>query len=106
MNNGSQNRFSVARRAFVYAQSRHAFSACDDRMGLKAAFVSFSLRIFICLAGAGILATALAAPATPQRPNIVFILLDNIGQEWIGSYGSEEKCTPQMDRLAAQGVRF
>ncbi len=44
--------------------------------------------------------------AAPPPPNIVFILLDNIGQEWFGSYGSEEKCTPNFDRLAREGVRF
>ncbi len=40
------------------------------------------------------------------QPNVVFILLDNIGQEWFGCYGSEEKCTPNIDRLASEGVRF
>ncbi len=49
-------------------------------------------------------ASALAA-ATPARPNIVFMLLDNVGQEWFGCYGSEERCTPNIDRLAATGVR-
>lgn len=49
-------------------------------------------------------ACTLAAEA--QRPNIVVILLDNIGSEWFGCYGSEENCTPNMDRLAAGGVRF
>jgi len=44
--------------------------------------------------------------ATPSRPNIVLILLDNVGQEWFGCYGSEEKCTPNIDRLAQTGVRF
>lgn len=45
----------------------------------------------------GWLATlALAA----DRPNVVFILLDNLGQEWFGCYGSEENCTPNIDRLA------
>jgi len=39
------------------------------------------------------------------RPNIVFILLDNVGQEWFGCYGSEENCTPNIDRLARSGVR-
>jgi arylsulfatase A-like enzyme len=39
------------------------------------------------------------------RPNIVFILLDNVGQEWFGCYGSEEGCTPNVDRLARGGVR-
>lgn len=41
----------------------------------------------------------------PQRPNIVFILLDNVGQEWFGCYGSEEGCTPNIDQLAKSGVR-
>ena len=37
--------------------------------------------------------------------NVVFILLDNVGQEWFGCYGGEAGCTPEMDRLAAAGVR-
>ncbi|MSU51594.1 MAG: hypothetical protein EXS37_21315 [Opitutus sp.] len=44
------------------------------------------------------------AMATPP-PNVVFILLDNVGQEWFGCYGSEEACTPNIDRLARTGVR-
>ncbi|WP_395744917.1 sulfatase-like hydrolase/transferase [Prosthecobacter sp.] len=44
--------------------------------------------------------------ADTGRPNIVVILLDNVGKEWFGCYGSEEKCTPNIDRLAAGGVRF
>ncbi|HYF33721.1 MAG TPA: sulfatase-like hydrolase/transferase [Prosthecobacter sp.] len=46
-----------------------------------------------------------AEAAEPKRPNIVFILLDNVGQEWFGCYGSEEGCTPEIDRLAATGMR-
>lgn len=40
------------------------------------------------------------------KPNVVFILLDNVGREWFGCYGSEEHCTPNIDRLARTGVRF
>jgi len=40
-----------------------------------------------------------------QPINIIFVLLDNCGQEWFGSYGSEENCTPQMDKLAREGLR-
>jgi arylsulfatase A-like enzyme len=47
-----------------------------------------------------------AAEDRAAKPNIVFILLDNVGREWFGCYGSEEKCTPNMDRLAQSGVRF
>ncbi|MEW6304215.1 MAG: sulfatase-like hydrolase/transferase [Verrucomicrobiota bacterium] len=50
--------------------------------------------------------TAMAAPNDARPPNIVFILLDNLGQEWLGCYGSEERCTPNIDALAKGGVRF
>jgi len=43
--------------------------------------------------------------ARAGHTNIVFILLDNVGQEWFGAYGSEENCTPNIDRLASTGVR-
>ena len=49
----------------------------------------------------------MAATAAPARhPNIVVILLDNVGREWFGCYGSEENCTPNIDRLAQEGTRF
>ena len=43
-------------------------------------------------------------PAT--RPNIVFILLDDLGWRDIGCYGSEFYETPNIDRLAAEGMTF
>ncbi|MGL6112193.1 MAG: sulfatase-like hydrolase/transferase, partial [Rubrivivax sp.] len=48
-------------------------------------------------------APAQAAPA--QRPNIVFILLDDAGFSDFGAYGSEV-ATPHIDSLAKGGVRF
>lgn len=44
--------------------------------------------------------------AAEQPRNVVFILLDNVGQEWFGCYGGESGCTPEIDRLAAAGVRI
>lgn len=41
-----------------------------------------------------------------QRPNIVFILLDNLGKDWIRSYGSQENQTPNIDQLCATGMKF
>lgn len=41
-----------------------------------------------------------------DRPNILFILVDDLGTEWISSYGAEEIETPNIDRLAADGMRF
>jgi arylsulfatase A-like enzyme len=60
-------------------------------------------RFLIACALLMLLTSVLRAQA---RPNIVFILLDNVGQEWFGCYGSEENCTPTIDRLAKEGVRY
>ena len=43
-------------------------------------------------------------PDSPDRPNILLILLDDVGYSDFGCYGSEIS-TPNIDRLAAQGVR-
>jgi arylsulfatase len=52
------------------------------------------------------LAGSLALPAaTPAQPNIVVILVDDMGFSDIGCYGSEIP-TPNLDRLAAGGLRF
>ncbi len=48
---------------------------------------------------------ALPATAATRPPNVIFILLDNIGQEWFGCYGGEAGVTPTIDGLAAAGVR-
>lgn len=40
------------------------------------------------------------------RPNFVFILLDDMGWRDLGCYGSEFYETPNIDRLAAQGMTF
>jgi arylsulfatase A-like enzyme len=46
-----------------------------------------------------------AAPVTAQ-PNIVLIIADDLGYGDLGCYGATKIKTPNMDQLAAQGVRF
>ena len=41
-----------------------------------------------------------------RRPNIVFILIDDLGWRDLACYGSGFYETPNLDRLAAEGVRF
>jgi len=41
-----------------------------------------------------------------KKPNILFILLDDLGKEWVGAYGAEDVKTPNIDELARKGMRF
>ena len=46
-----------------------------------------------------------SAPPETQRPNIVYILLDDVGFSDLGPYGSEI-ATPNIDQLAREGIRY
>ena len=64
----------------------------------------FWLRVMMALPMVLITASTLyAEPA--KRPNIVFILADDMGFSDVGCYGGEIE-TPNLDRLAADGLRF
>src|SRR5258706_12003932 len=57
-----------------------------------------------CSLAALLLLTPRAALA--ERPNIVLILMDDMGYGDLQSYGATDVRTPGIDRLAAEGVRF
>lgn len=48
----------------------------------------------------------LAAARQPTPPNIVLILADDLGYGHLGAYGQRKIRTPNLDRLAAEGMRF
>ena len=52
-----------------------------------------------------LVAAPAAAPQTSGRPNVVVILVDDMGWSDLGSYGGEI-ATPHLDALAAGGLRF
>src|ERR1039458_7324551 len=56
-------------------------------------------------AAASLMQPSHAVAATPPRPNIVVLLVDDMGFSDIGCYGSEIP-TPNLDKLAANGLRF
>jgi arylsulfatase A len=58
----------------------------------------------ISLLPAGRWATS-AQPST-RKPNIVFILGDDLGYAELGCYGQEKIRTPNIDRIAGEGIRF
>ncbi len=44
--------------------------------------------------------------AGTARPNLIFILADDLGIDGVSCYGADKHKTPQIDRLAASGTRF
>lgn len=64
-------------------------------------------RLLLCLAtAASFLAVISPAQAqAPKKPNILWIIAEDMGPHW-ACYGTKEVTTPNLDRLARQGVRY
>ena len=62
--------------------------------------MKLQLALLVCFSCASI------AVARTDRPNIVLIMADDLGIEGLGCYGGSDYATPNLDRLAAGGVRF
>ena len=61
----------------------------------------------ILCSGAAILSvSALAAAPKSDRPNIIFILCDDMGYGDLACYGQKHILTPNIDRMAEEGMRF
>ena len=59
------------------------------------------VRIFL-----GVLLLAVAVGAAERQPNIIVILADDLGYGTLGVYGHPTFKTPNIDRMAAEGVRL
>ena len=46
------------------------------------------------------------AVSAADKPNIVFVMIDDLGAEAVGCYGGESYKTPNMDALAERGMMF
>jgi choline-sulfatase len=72
----------------------------SDNMKLPLMFISF-----FALATMVSSQTPSSMPAD-RPPNVIFILTDNQGAWSLGCYGNRDICTPNIDRLASEGIRF
>jgi arylsulfatase A-like enzyme len=59
----------------------------------------------LLILGALLAATGTGA-AAPARPNLIWIMADDLGYGEIGSYGQKVIKTPHLDRMAGEGLRF
>src|SRR5262245_33713890 len=60
------------------------------------------LLALLCLA----LSAMLARAADATRPNIIFVLVDDMGHADLGGMGAKDIRTPNIDRLASEGLKF
>src|SRR5687768_15214176 len=66
----------------------------------------WSVSMIRVLAVAVVLVTSLTAFGADRKPNVVFILADDLGWTDLGCQGSKFYQSPNIDRLAAGGLRF
>ncbi len=59
-------------------------------------------KIFYCL----VLLTTFTTVNAQQKPNVIFILADDLGYGDLSCYGSKVLPTPNIDKLAASGIKF
>jgi arylsulfatase A-like enzyme len=63
-------------------------------------------RDFLLTSSAAAVAAGAQMDPKPKKPNVVFILADDLGYGDLGCYGQRRIRTPHIDSLAAQGLRF
>ncbi|MEI6712561.1 MAG: sulfatase [Verrucomicrobiota bacterium] len=69
-------------------------------------FTPFVFTCFVAVAVCQSPAVGAASVTPPEKPNILFIMADDLGWRDLGCYGSTFHKTPNLDRLASRAVRF
>jgi arylsulfatase A len=62
--------------------------------------ISFALILLVAVSRPAV------AAAVPSKPNIIFVLADDLGIDGVSCYGADKHQTPNIDALATSGTRF
>src|SRR5262245_20653401 len=64
------------------------------------------MRTFWLACALAVLSFPALVAQSPSRPNVVVIIIDDLGYGDVGSHGVPDAKTPNIDRLAREGVKF
>ena len=62
--------------------------------------------LVLSVLGSGLLSTGCGSSSSPERPNVLILVVDTLRRGNLGSYGYERAVTPRIDALAEEGVVF
>ena len=62
--------------------------------------------VTLCILGAPVFLVSACRQKNEPRPNIVLIIADDVSWDDLGCYGNMQVKTPNIDRLASQGIKF
>ena len=99
--------FTIARSQSPIHNGPFTIARCDRRSHFLSPTIEIRMKLFAAvLTCFAIVAPGQAAPPEAARPNIVFILADDMGWNQPGFNGGDPALTPHIDRLAAEGMRL
>src|SRR5262249_15829125 len=99
----SSMHLSTARASMLGSSRQHRTK------GREVVTRNLSIAVWSLLAAGSILCAVAPANAAEQNPNIVFMLVDNLGYGELGVYGGgilRGAPTPRIDKLASEGMRL
>ena len=83
------------------------YNSMDRRSFIKGCAAGASMALIAGSCGGGQTEQATAALAKrPERMNVLLVTIDTLRGDYLGCYGNTEVETPEIDRIAAEGVRF
>lgn len=98
--------FGLPRVLFRCAGWSRIFTSSLETLHWPSRSALVCLVAMFCVRTPAVQAVQNSAPLAHSAPNIVFILADDLGFNQIGAYGNTPIKTPNLDRLASQGIRF
>ena len=87
------------------AEIWNAYACPQERAGVRADETRI-VHLALCVVLSLFVHPLHAAESPAPRPNIIFILADDLGYGEIGCYGQQIIQTPRIDRMAREGMRF